>query len=209
MIGQIPVIRPIMALTKSTLLLLMTAVLACGTTQPQAASSPQATEPPGPAGLVIGLDQNGRLEYFDPDTGKWSEAPTPTNIPTFDLKLGTGVNIATTARHNSNGAWRADCSGNICKIMHVENRGEEFSISRKHLLSPLHFSPDGDQFFFVKKSSRWRVPPRCHFEDEYDVYVRNVADKNARFVTTLCGGFPYQALRWYRLQPRTIRLKRR
>lgn len=208
MIGQNLVMCPIIARhRKSTLVLLMTAAVGCGIAQAQTANSNQTARPLAPGELVIGLDQYGRLQYFSPVNGKWAETPTPSSTPAVDLNLGTGPNgQAAGAWRQSKEGWSADCSGNNCTITHMGDGRKEFSMSRKNLLSPLHFSPDGSKFFFIKKSPAWRVPPKCHLEDEYDLYVQNVADKNAKSVAVICGGFPYQALRWYQLPERSGQL---
>ena len=70
---------------------------------------------------------------------------------------------------------------------------------RKGILTPLYWSPDGRFVFFVRQGPTWRLPPRCSLEDERDVTVHDLAQGGEDIVSTVCGGFPYGGLRWYKL----------
>jgi hypothetical protein len=147
---------------------------------------------------VIGLRDNGRLEYLDMTsngaitTVSFSQRLEVT-ATSIDLTKGDEI-------RSSDEKWTAHCSRNAeCQISKVGDPSKTFSVSRKGILTPLYWSPDGRFVFFVKKGPTWRLPPRCSLEDERDVTVHDVTQGGEDIVSTVCGGYPYGGLRWYKL----------
>lgn len=147
---------------------------------------------------VIGLRDNGRLEYLDMTskgaitTVSFSERLEVT-ATSIDLTKGDEI-------RSSDERWTAHCGRNAeCQISKVGDPSKTFSVSRKGILTPLYWSPDGRFVFFVRQGPTWRLPPRCSLEDERDVTVYDLTQGREDIVSTVCGGFPYGGLRWYRL----------
>jgi len=147
---------------------------------------------------VIGLRDNSRLEYLDMTsngaitTVSFSERLEVT-VTSIDLTKGDEI-------RSSDEKWTAHCSRNAeCQISKVGDPSKTFSVSRKGILTPLYWSPDGRFVFFVRQGPTWRLPPRCSLEDERDVTVYDLTQGREDIVSTVCGGFPYGGLRWYKL----------
>jgi hypothetical protein len=147
---------------------------------------------------VIGRRDGGRLEYLDMTskgaftTVSFSERLEVT-ATSIDLTKGDETS-------SSDEKWTAHCKKNSeCQISKVGDPGKTFSVSRKGILTPLYWSPDGRFVFFVRQGPTWRLPPRCSLEDERDVTVYDLAQGREEIVSTVCGGYPYGGLRWYRL----------
>ncbi len=99
-----------------------------------------------------------------------------------------------------NEKWTAHCNKSAeCQISKVADPSKSFSVSRKGILTPLYWSPDERFVFYVREAPRWRSPHRCSLEDERDVTVYDLTQGREDIVSTVCGGFPYGGLRWYKL----------
>jgi hypothetical protein len=147
---------------------------------------------------VIGLKGNGQLEYLDMTadgatrTVSFSER---LEIRAISIDLTKGDELS-----SSDKKWTAHCGRNAeCQISKAGDPAITFSVGRKGLLTPLYWSPDERFVFFVRQGPAWRLPPRCSLEDESDVTVHDLTQGREDIVSTLCSGFPYGALRWYKL----------
>ncbi|HZP23457.1 MAG TPA: hypothetical protein VFB04_08420 [Terriglobales bacterium] len=147
---------------------------------------------------VIGRKDDSRLEYLDMTAGgaiRTASFSIRQEVKTNSIDLAKGGEIS-----SSDGKWTAYCNGNAeCQISKVGDPGRSFLVSRKVILTPLYWSPDERFIFFVRAAPRWRVPPRCSLEDERDVTVYDLVAGREGIVSTVCGGYPYGGLRWFRL----------
>lgn len=147
---------------------------------------------------VIGRKSDGRLEYLDMTSGGaistvYFSARLEVRTTSIDLTKGDEIS-------SSDEKWTAHCHRNAeCRISNAADPNKSFSVSRKGILTPLYWSPDGRFVFFVRKGPTWRLPPRCSLEDERDVTVYDLKQGREDVVSTVCGGFPYGGLRWYKL----------
>jgi hypothetical protein len=147
---------------------------------------------------VIGRKDDGRLEYLDMTsdgairTVSFSERQ---EVRTTSIDLTKSDEMS-----SSDEKWTALCHRNAeCQINKVADPSKSFSVLRKGMLTPLYWSPDGRFVFFVRQGPTWRLPPRCSLEDERDVTVYDLTQGREDIVSTVCGGFPYGGLRWYKL----------
>jgi hypothetical protein len=147
---------------------------------------------------VIGRKDDGRLEYLDMTSNgvvRTVSFSVRQEVETTSLDLTKGDQMS-----SSDGKWKAHCNKKgECQISRMGDLGKNFSVSRNDILTPLYWSPDERFVFFVRPAPRWRVPPRCSLEDERDVTVYNFAERREGIVSTVCGGYPYGGLRWFRL----------
>jgi hypothetical protein len=147
---------------------------------------------------VIGLKDNGRLDYLDMTADgaiRTVSFSVRLEIRTISIDLTKGDELS-----SSDEKWTAHCGRNAeCQISKVGDPSKTFSVSRKGILTPLYWSPDGRFVFFVRQGPTWRLPPRCSLEDERDVTVYDLTQGREDIVSTVCGGFPYGGLRWYKL----------
>jgi hypothetical protein len=147
---------------------------------------------------VIGRRDGGRLEYLDMTSNgaittlSFSERQP---VPATSIDLTKADEIS-----SSDEKWTARCNRNAeCQISKVGDSSKTFSVSRKGILTPLYWSPDGRFVFLVRQAPNWRSPHRCSLEDERDVTVYDLTQGREDIVSTVCGGFPYGGLRWYKL----------
>lgn len=147
---------------------------------------------------VIGRKDNGRLEYLDMTADgaiRTVSFSVRLEIKTISIDLTKGDELS-----SSDEKWTAHCGKNAeCQISKVGDPAKAFSVSRKGLLTPLYWSPDERFVFYVREAPKWRSPHRCSLEDERDVTVHDLAQGGEDIVSTVCGGFPYGGLRWYKL----------
>ena len=149
------------------------------------------------SGLVLGLEVNGHLEYLDMTTGETVSTGTMSELQdvsaaTIDLQRGNDV-------ASSDGQWSAECDDpGECRLSSKGAPEDAFTVWRPDMLSSLYWSPKGTFVFYVRKAPSFRLPLRCSFEDERDVIVRDLRLRQEGVVRTVCGGFPYRSLRWYR-----------
>lgn len=146
--------------------------------------------------FVIGRGGTRQLEYLNMDEGgriSTANFPTPEIVQGVSLDLRKGGNVT------SDGAWKADCTEESCTVIQTANAQNSFAMSLKGILTSLYWSPDSKFVFYVRKAPVWRVPPRCSLEDERDVVVRDLTQHREGIVSTVCAGFPYTELRWYRV----------
>jgi hypothetical protein len=147
---------------------------------------------------VIGRRDNSRLEYLDMTsngaitTVSFSERLEVT-ATSIDLTKGDEI-------RSSDEKWTAHCNRNAeCQISKVGDPSKTFSVLRKGILTPLYWSPDGRFVFFLRRGPTWRLPPRCSLEDERDVTVYDLTQGREDIASTVCGGYPHDGLRWYKL----------
>lgn len=149
--------------------------------------------------IVIGLLDAVHLEYLDM-TAHGSRG----FISSFGIKDVTSASIDLAKADksiSSDGKWTAHCEANgVCTVDNIAGVAGYFSVSSKGILTPLYWSPDREFVFFVRQGPTWRFPARCSLEDEYDVTVYELDQKREDVVGTVCGGFPYGSLRWYKLK---------
>jgi hypothetical protein len=148
--------------------------------------------------IVIGMKYGDRLEYFDATDGnsvRKVSFPVQSQNPAVSLDLRAAGTVPT----SSDGRWLASCQESNCAISEKLNQARHLQISRKDVLTPIYWSPDDRFVFLVRKGPTWRHPARCSLEDEWDVTVYEIATGLQGVVTTVCGGFPYGSLRWYKL----------
>jgi hypothetical protein len=147
---------------------------------------------------VIGRKDDGRLEYLD----MTSEGAIRTVSFSVRLEVKT-TSIDLTKSDEMNSAdekWTSHCNRNAeCQISKVGDPSKSFSVSRRGILTPLYWSPDERFVFYVREAPTWRSPHRCSLEDERDVTVYDLTQGHEDIVSTVCGGFPYGGLRWYKL----------
>jgi hypothetical protein len=147
---------------------------------------------------VIGRKDDGRLEYLDMTSDgaiRTVSFSVRLEIRTISIDLTKGDELST-----SDEKWTAHCGRNAeCQISKVADPSKSFSVSRKGILTPLYWSPDERFVFFVREAPAWRSPHRCSLEDERDVTVYDLTQGRDDIVSTVCGGFPYGGLRWYKL----------
>lgn len=146
---------------------------------------------------VIGHEYHDHLEYFDVlgDGALHSTSlPPQSEVASLDL-AGTGQGKF----NSSDGQWRAECSGDSCTATSVASSAKPITVSRKGILTPLFWSPDRALIFYLVKGPTWRTPARCSLEDERDIVLIEVASGRRGVVKTVCGGFPYWQLRWFKL----------
>ena len=72
-----------------------------------------------------------------------------------------------------------------------------FLFKNNHIVTPLHWSPDGRLLLFVRDLATWRNPVRCGFDNEHDVVVYDIATGKELIIRTVCGGYPYREFGWY------------
>jgi protease II len=147
---------------------------------------------------VIGRRDGGRLEYLDMTS---NGAITTLSFSERQQVTATSIDLTKADEiSSSDEKWTAHCNKNSeCQISKVGDPGKTFSVSRKGILTPLYWSPDGRFVFFVRQAPNWRSPHRCSLEDERDVTVYDLTQGREEIVSTVCGGYPYGGLRWYRL----------
>jgi hypothetical protein len=148
--------------------------------------------------IVIGMKYGDRLEYFDTTAGNSVRSvpfPVHSQNPAVSLDLQADGAVQT----SSDGRWLASCQESNCAISEKLNQARHLQISRKDVLTPIYWSPDDKFIFLVRRGPTWRHPARCSLEDEWDVTVYEIATGLQGVVTTVCGGFPYGSLRWYKL----------
>jgi hypothetical protein len=146
---------------------------------------------------VIGQNYHGHLEYFDASSSyklRTTQLVTAGKEgPTIVLRDGVS-NIP-----SSDGQWIGTCELSSCTVAERSNPTNRVSLSIKNLLTPLYWSSDGRLIFYLVKGPTWRSPSRCSLEDERDITVIEVATGISGVAMTVCGGFPYDQLRWYSL----------
>jgi hypothetical protein len=86
----------------------------------------------------------------------------------------------------------------MCTLLDSKSGKKEAQFASKNVKTPLYLSPDGKLFMFVRDNTHFRLPLRCGWDDEHDVVVYEVASRRQSVITTVCGGYPYTELRWYR-----------
>jgi hypothetical protein len=115
-------------------------------------------------------------------------------VATVSVDLREGDEVKSNDRK-----WTAHCSSSgQCEISNIGDLSKSFVVSRKNILTPLYWSPDERFVFFVRKVI-WTNPMRCMLEDVRDVTVYDLAQRAEEAVTTVCDGYPYGALRWFKL----------
>jgi hypothetical protein len=140
--------------------------------------------------IVIGRRDDGRLEYIDMTSGGARTTVSFSNrqeipIVGIDLRKSKGIN-------SSDKKWVGRCNKKAkCQITKVGDANKTFLVSRKDILTPLYWSPDGRFVFFVRQAPRWRFPLRCSLED--------LTQGGEDIVSTVCRGYPYGSLSWYKL----------
>jgi len=147
--------------------------------------------------MVIGRKDNGRLEYLDMTS---DGAIRTVSFSVRQEVRTTSIDLTKSDEASSSDKkWTAHCNREPdCQISKVGDPGKTFSVSRKGILTPLYWSPDERFVFFVRKAPKWRLPHRCSLEDERDVTVYDLTQGREDIVSTVCGGFPYGGLRWYK-----------
>lgn len=147
---------------------------------------------------VIGRKDDGRLEYLD------MTSDGAIRTVSFSVRLEirtTSLDLSKSDETSSlDEKWTAHCNRNAeCQVSKVADPTKSLSVSRKGILTPLYWSPDERFVFFVREAPKWRSPHRCSLEDERDVTVYDLTQGREDIVSTVCGGFPYGGLRWYKL----------
>jgi len=147
--------------------------------------------------VVIGQGYHDHLEYFDVlGDGAFHSTSLPPQLGAVSLDLaGTGQGKF----NSSDGRWSAECSGDSCTVSSAASLAKPITVSRKGILTPLFWSPDKALIFYLVKGPTWRTPARCSLEDERDIVLIEVASGRRGVVKTVCGGFPYWQLRWFKL----------
>jgi hypothetical protein len=147
---------------------------------------------------VIGLETDGRFEYLDMAADGATRTVSfsvrfETRTVTLDLTKGDELS-------SSDEKWTARCGRSAeCQVSKVGDPSKALSVTRKGILTPLYWSPDEKFVFYVREAPIWRFPLRCSLEDERDVTVHDLTQDREDIVSTVCGGFPYGGLRWYKL----------
>jgi hypothetical protein len=147
--------------------------------------------------IVIGQDYHGNLEYLDvlSDYAFHSTSlPSQSEVVSIDLARAGQVKLM-----SSDAQWSAKCSGTSCTISSETSSARSIRISRMGMLTPLFWSPDKMLIFYLVKGPTWRTPARCSLEDERDIVLIEAASGRRGVVKTVCGGFPYERLRWFNL----------
>jgi hypothetical protein len=147
---------------------------------------------------VIGRKDNSRLEYLDMTS---DGAIRTVSFSVLQEVRTTSVDLTKSDETSSSDEkWTAHCNRNAeCQISKVGDPSRSFSVSRKGILTPLYWSPDERFVFLVRQAPKWRSPSRCGLDDERDVTVYDLTQGREDIVNTVCGGFPYGGLRWYKL----------
>lgn len=146
-------------------------------------------------GLVIGQNYSGHLEYFDAGKNFDSRtAPIPTSAKLSTLSFPSTGQPDFSAHEDE---WNVECHAGKCLVQNNQRRGASFSIEQSRLLTPIYWSPDGHLGFYLQKGPTWRSPARCSMEDERDIVLIDVTSGKQGIVRTVCGGFPYDQLRWF------------
>lgn len=149
--------------------------------------------------MVIGRKDDSRLEYLDMTSdGAIRTVPfsPQLEVKTISLDLANGGQTSSSTEE-----WTAQCSKQAkCQISKIDEPSESFVLSRNGILTPLYWSPDGRFVFYIREAPKWRLPHRCSLEDERDVTVYDLTQHRNAIVSTVCAGFPYGGLRWYKLQ---------
>jgi hypothetical protein len=148
-------------------------------------------------GLVIGQNYHGHLEYFDSLKSFDSRSAAllvdaSAGTPKLEVPLVGGKKSP-----NPDAEWDVECREDHCAITNRNRTGISFSLEQKRLLTPIYWSPDGSFGFYVLKGPTWRTPARCSMEDERDIVLVDTASGTQGVVKTVCGGFPYDQLRWF------------
>jgi hypothetical protein len=147
---------------------------------------------------VIGRKDDGRLEYLDMTSDgaiRTVSFSARLEVKTISIDLAKGDEAS-----SPDEKWTAHCDKNAeCQISKVGDPSKSFSVPRKGILTPLYWSPDERFVFYVREAPKWRSPHRCSLEDERDVTVYDLTQGREDIVSTVCGGFPYGGLRWYKL----------
>jgi hypothetical protein len=149
--------------------------------------------------VVIGQKYQDHLEYLD---ALASFAFRSTVLPSKSPTDVNSLNVSQDERSDfvsQNLRWKAHCTDSVCLISGGVATGLRIQIQRKNLLTPLFPSPDGKLIFYIAKGPTWRSPARCSLEDERDITIVDLASGKQGVVRTVCGGFPYELLRWYDL----------
>jgi hypothetical protein len=146
--------------------------------------------------IVIGRRDGTSFDYLNMKEGgriTTLQGSSQETVPiSIDPRQGSNV--------SSDGTWKTECTQQTnCNVTQLGNTANSFHVSLQDLLTPLYWSPDANFVFYVRKAPVWRLPPRCSFDDERDVIVRDVTEHRESVVSTVCAGYPYGALRWYRL----------
>jgi hypothetical protein len=153
-------------------------------------------------GLVIGENYQGHLEYLDV-LSDYAFHSVPLSPDMFHET--TSLDLTRKGQNSfvsSDSEWRAKCSGNHCDVSSQTSPHGAIWISKERILTPLFWSPDNKFVFFIVKGPTWRTPARCSMEDERDIVLVELASGKQGVLKTVCGGFPYELLRWFSL-PRT------
>jgi hypothetical protein len=149
-------------------------------------------------GLVIGQDYHGHLEYFDSlksFDSRSTALPVDASAETLKLEIPlVGGEIPTT-----DAEWDVECRNAHCAIRNRKRTGISFSLEQNRLLTPIYWSPDKSFGFYILKGPTWRTPARCSMEDERDIVLVDTTSGIQGVVKTVCGGFPYDQLRWFTL----------
>lgn len=146
--------------------------------------------------LLIGRKSDARLEFLSMTSMTTLETVTfskDQELPNISIEIRKEQDIS-----SSDGQWLAHCKQSECNIIDKQDHTKSFTISLQLLLTPVYVSPDQTFVFFVREAPVWRSPARCSLEDERDVIVRDVVARREAIGATVCGGFPYGSLRWYR-----------
>jgi hypothetical protein len=148
---------------------------------------------------VIGFRDGDTFDYIDVTAGnkfkRVRQSLRQETTRSIDLGNTEGP------QESTDGKWIASCTDRLtCKISERDGLGTQFAVSRKDALTALYLSPDDKLAFWVAKAPNWRFPPRCSLEDERDVTVYEVSTGVRGALVTVCGGFPYGSLRWYKLK---------
>jgi hypothetical protein len=147
-------------------------------------------------GLVIGQDYHGHLEYFDASMNFGSRSSVlPVDVSVQTSKLD--IPLAEQKTQSSNGVWDVECHKTHCIIGKHRLTSVHFSIERDRLLTPIYWSPDESFGFYILNGPTWRTPSRCSMEDERDIVLVDSKSGKQGVVKTVCGGFPYDQLRWF------------
>lgn len=151
--------------------------------------------------VVIGYVEQYSLEYIDLTAGsafKRDFVPVhPSSGRTMDVRDVNGT------RESPDGKWTASCTDAVaCQISETSDPSRRFSLPRDRVLTAIKWAPDERLAFVVEKAPNWRFPPRCSFDDEWDVVVYDFSRGASGILTTVCGGFPYESLGWYELSPK-------
>ena len=150
-------------------------------------------------GLVIGENYQGHLEYLDVLSDY-----TFHSVPLSPDMSGQAASLDLTSKGQDNfvtsdSEWSARCLGSRCSVSSRKLSNKSISISRDNILTPLFWSPDKKLIFYITKGPTWRTPARCSMEDERDIVLVEITSGKQGVIKTVCGGFPYELLRWFSL----------